>query len=53
MASVAERLAPHLSPAPPIELSYNIRCDACLIPAMHVKEDIFPGLEKEGFEKRA
>ena len=28
MGSVAERLAPHLSPAPPIELTFSIKC-AC------------------------
>ena len=30
VGSVAERLAPHLSPAPPIELTFSIKC-ACPI----------------------
>jgi len=53
MASVAEGLAPHLSPAPPIELSYNIRCDACLMPAMHVEEDDFPRVGEGRFRKES
>lgn len=35
MGSVAERLAPHLSPAPPIELTFSIKC-ACRLPAAAV-----------------